>query len=103
MATKKNLDELETQKMMEIIHQNYLAGRQEHEEKKEEKECNCALVIAIVVIAALLFALCVFGLESDSDQASRRSKECAAQGYNAIQAKYTKEGDTYFVCVNYDE
>jgi hypothetical protein len=41
--------------------------------------------------------------ESDAEMAERRSRECAKEGYDGIALKYTKEGDKYFVCVNYDK
>ena len=48
----------------------------------------------------LLAVFAVFAYESDADQAERRSKECAEQGYNSIEKAYTSTGDVYFVCAN---
>lgn len=58
----------------------------------------CTLGVVLVVIGLVLV---IFTGESDADQAERRSKECARQGYNGIAERYTKEGDLYFVCENY--
>lgn len=58
---------------------------------------------ALACAVAVITIMCLVFNESDAEMAERRSKECAKEGYDGIALKYTKEGDKYFVCVNYDE
>lgn len=67
------------------------------------KDIMKGVAICVGVVFAILVVISLLTMESDSAQATRRSKECAAQGYNGIQAKHTKEGDLYYICVNYPE
>lgn len=60
----------------------------------------CGAIVGAIVLIAIV---CAVVYESPADMAERRSKECASEGYNGIAKKYTKEGDMYYVCVNYDK
>lgn len=51
-----------------------------------------------IVLAILLIIFLSTTLSNDMEKHIERvSKECASQGYG-ITAKYTKEGDKYYVC-----
>lgn len=51
-----------------------------------------------IVLAILLIIFLSTTLSNDMEEHIERvSKECASQGYG-ITAKYTKEGDKYYVC-----
>lgn len=56
-------------------------------------------VLAVIIgIAILLIIILSTILSNDMDEHIEKvSKECASQGYG-ITAKYTKEGDKYYVC-----
>lgn len=51
-----------------------------------------------IVLAILLIIFLSTTLSNDMEKHIEKvSKECASQGYG-ITAKYTKEGDKYYVC-----
>lgn len=56
--------------------------------------------VVIVIIAVAIFMIIILSniLSNDMEKHIEKvSKECASQGYG-ITAKYTKEGDKYYVC-----
>lgn len=56
-------------------------------------------ILAVIIgIAILLIIILSTILSNDMEEHIEKvSKECASQGYG-ITAKYTKEGDKYYVC-----
>ena len=59
----------------------------------EDNIVGIGIVLAILLIIFLSTTLS----NNMEEHIERVSKECASQGYG-ITAKYTKEGDKYYVC-----
>ena len=56
------------------------------------------ILVVIIGVAILLIIILSTILSNDMEEHIEKvSKECASQGYG-ITAKYTKEGDKYYVC-----
>lgn len=63
--------------------------------KKSIKKISMGLLVAIVVF---VFIALINAINNDMEKHIEKvSSECAMQGYG-ITAKYTKEGDKYYVC-----
>lgn len=56
-------------------------------------------ILAVIVGGAILLIIILSTILSNDmeEHIEKVSKECASQGYG-ITAKYTKEGDKYYVC-----
>lgn len=62
---------------------------------KQLKQIGLGLLISIFII---IFIILINVLNNDMEKHIEKvSSECAMQGYG-ITAKYTKEGDKYYVC-----
>lgn len=62
---------------------------------KQLKQIGLGVLILIIII---IFVALINVLNNDMEEHIERvSNECAMQGYG-ITAKYTKEGDKYYVC-----
>lgn len=59
------------------------------------KENILAVIIGVAILLIIILSII---LSNDIEEHIEKvSKECASQGYG-ITAKYTKEGDKYYVC-----
>lgn len=56
-------------------------------------------ILAVIIGGAILLIIILSTILSNDmeEHIEKVSKECASQGYG-ITAKYTKEGDKYYVC-----
>lgn len=56
-------------------------------------------IVGILVISGIIMIIILSNILANDmeEHIERVSKECASQGYG-ITAKYTKEGDKYYVC-----